>query len=109
MISSGGSLRREMVPFTKPMKSSLSIDSYLAKSDGQSIAGMAAAEVLEGHLAHPGPAVAALLDVLDLTRPPIIPPRITSALSATGGQVGNLVGRQGLEQGAWRVRGWLVM
>ena len=34
-----GSFRREMVPLTNPMKSSLSSDSYLAKSDGQSIAG----------------------------------------------------------------------
>ena len=65
-ISSAGSRRRSSVPLTKPIWSFLTRSAILANSSGQSIAGVGAAQVLEGELGHPGEPRPALLDVADL-------------------------------------------
>ena len=66
MTSSGGSLRRSRGPLDEADEVFLEDRLVLGELRGPEHRRGRPGEVLEGHLAHPGPAVAALLDVLDL-------------------------------------------
>ena len=97
MISSAGSRRRSSVPLTKPIRSFLTRSPSLANSSGQSIAGVEPVRSSKVSLA-----IRVRPDRLFWTfrtwTLAIMPPRMTSVLSGTVGELGDPVGRQGLEQ-----------